>query len=733
MKSNKIKYFIFVFLLLFVFSVNAQQPINDLCINAITITNVNAWCSDSAEFTNVNATCDTSLSIPTCWISTSSERDVWFKFYAIASAVNVTVSGLGTNLGTVDYPHIALYSGTCSSLTEVGCGQSYYIHGFSNAYITALSIGQTYYIRISDSYNFPGSFKLCVNNFTPPVLPGKDCNTASYLCNKNPITKDTVNGSGVIQEGYGSCIDLFSYGPERNSAWYTWKAANSGTLTFTINPNFPEDDIDFVVYELLNNDCNNKTILRCEASGGYGCHGATGINLTSTDTVEGAGCGYGQDNFVKYIDMIAGRTYALLVNNWSMSHVGLNNGFTINFGGSGNFLGPIANFYVSTSSTCFENNSFTFVDNSTGALSYHWDFGQDASIDTASTAGPHTVSYSTPGLKVIVLSLTGQGGCDVIYFTQLYISEREVNLGNDTTICYNDSLILDAGQGFNTYLWDDGNTNQVYKILPDSFGSGTIPFSVTVTDGGCTIIDTINITINKPFVDLGPDTNICIYNSIELDVGKDAYNYLWSDGSDKHSIVVDSSDIKNGLATFYVLVYDEIGCMGSDTIVVNTIPRPDINLIQDFTVCSDDTFTIDAGSGFDEYLWSDLSKEQIITINNGGIPGSTMAYSVLVSKDGCENSDTVEISFIDCTPIEKGIIITPNPFIGKFSIYIKGHDALNFSITNVHGQFLYHGKLDNNISENYSKEFDLSGCAKGVYFLKFTNPEVSIIKKMVLQ
>ncbi|MBC8146534.1 MAG: hypothetical protein H8E98_00945, partial [Bacteroidetes bacterium] len=219
MNTQNLKYYLTLVFIVFAI-IGKSQPVNDSCINAIVITNLNAWCSDSAEYTNIAATTDT-LGSSSCWVGNASGRDVWFKFTAIASGVNITISGSGTNLGTVDYPQIGLYTGGCSTLTEIGCGQASYVHGFANSYVTGLNIGQTYYIRIGDTYNFPGTFQLCVNNFTPPVTPGNDCLTASYLCNKNTITKDTVNGSGAVQEGFGTCIDLSSLNPERNSAWYT--------------------------------------------------------------------------------------------------------------------------------------------------------------------------------------------------------------------------------------------------------------------------------------------------------------------------------------------------------------------------------------------------------------------------------------------------------------------------------------------------------------------------------
>lgn len=61
-----------------------------------------------------------------------------------------------------------------------------------------------------------------------------------------------------------------------------------------------------------------------------------------------------------------------------------------------------------------------------------------------------------------------------------------VNLGADDSLCIGSSTLLDAGQGFGSYLWSDGSTGQTLLVS----AAGT--YSVTVTDAnGCSNADTI--------------------------------------------------------------------------------------------------------------------------------------------------------------------------------------------------------------------------------------------------
>jgi len=86
------------------------------------------------------------------------------------------------------------------------------------------------------------------------------------------------------------------------------------------------------------------------------------------------------------------------------------NPYTIQLMGSGLSAAPTANFSANITSIC-PNNSVVFSDLSTGATSWSWTFngGTPAS---ASTAGPHTVTYSTPGTYSVTLSVSNSDGTD---------------------------------------------------------------------------------------------------------------------------------------------------------------------------------------------------------------------------------------------------------------------------------------------------------------------------------
>jgi len=72
-----------------------------------------------------------------------------------------------------------------------------------------------------------------------------------------------------------------------------------------------------------------------------------------------------------------------------------------------------------------------------------------------------------------------------------------VNLGNDTTICVYDNILLNAGIGFSSYLWFNGANTQTLLIRGSIFGLGVVHASIVVTNvNGCKATDTRNITID---------------------------------------------------------------------------------------------------------------------------------------------------------------------------------------------------------------------------------------------
>lgn len=174
---------------------------------------------------------------------------------------------------------------------------------------------------------------LTVLFFSQMIFSQSDCVTAIAVCG-NSGQSYTPSGHGATQESpLGGCLST-----EHFSVWYKFTIATGGTLTFVINPNATgtSTDYDWAVYG-PNVQCGALGLpVRCSFSAGGG---PTGLNMTSLDTSEGAGTdnlGNPSDRFVKYMDVLPGETYYLIVDNFSSNTTG----FALNWGGTATLASP---------------------------------------------------------------------------------------------------------------------------------------------------------------------------------------------------------------------------------------------------------------------------------------------------------------------------------------------------------------------------------------------------------
>lgn len=597
------------------------------CNTATPLSDVSSWCSEPGAFSNVGSN-DSGFS-PGCFPNAQPNLDVWFSFVAEATDVNISVAGATgqSNGGTLVQPQFALYSGSCGALTEIGCFSDALGDNGGQLFASMLTIGQTYYIQVGARGGNSGTFQLCVNNFNAIPNPSSDCATGVILCDKSPFTVEQVTGVG----NNGNEIDDVSCGTitcplsESGSAWYKWTCDEPGSLTFSLNPLNPADDLDFVLYELPNgiDDCSGKFDLRCMASGEVvgadfevwePCTGATGLATGETDVGETCGCDTGDNNFIAPIDMEAGKSYALVVNNFSQS----GSGFTVEFGGTGTFLGPEAEFSTNApnDTVCLEA-SVLFTDESSfvgGISSWTWNFGEGASPETITGQGPHAIDYDTPGLKNIVLRVSTPDGCVITHIETIFVQCCE----GDFTVDADISNLLCPGDTNGSIALAPSNDNPPYTFIwgtgatASSIGSlAAGDYTVTITDDfTCDTVltytvmspDTFDIDtlLTMPTCNGGTDGGI----NLQVSGGTPPYTFSWENGP------FTNDNTYTGLAVgdYPVTIRDANGCEADLVIPVRELELQLTSLEESIvdpscTGFSDGAITIDIANGQPPYQY----------------------------------------------------------------------------------------------------------------------------------
>jgi len=246
-------------------------------------------------------------------------------------------------------------------------------------------------------------------------------------------------------------------------------------------------------------------------------------------------------------------------------------------------------------------------------------------------------------------------------------------IGNDTTLCNGDSVVLNVNNNSYICLWNTGANSQTLVV----YTSGN--YFVNITDNnGCKNSDTIIIDfLNNININIGNDTTICQGEQLVLNAGSSSLNYNWNTGQNTNTIIV-SQQGKYWVSANYN------NCFGSDTININVKNKTDINLGNDTIMCYGDLIILSPGLNFQSYLWSDNSSGNVLYVNNPGI------YSVKIFDGFCYSNDEI---FIDECSSE---IWFPNVFTPNndgmnelFEIKSNGIFNLNGYIYNRWGELIY--------------------------------------------
>jgi len=324
-------------------------------------------------------------------------------------------------------------------------------------------------------------------------------------------------------------------------------------------------------------------------------------------------------------------------------------------------------------------NGFPLSLTATSGYQYAWSTGSTNQTIQVNAAGSYSVQITNP--------LTGGSVRDTV---NVLVSSPQVSLGGDTAICGLSSIVLDPGitltpDGdslrifYNANLgvtglfgspkvymhsgiqfvpfgpvtnyignWgqDDGvgemtslgNNNWVITIHPANYygyAQGTAVTAISMVfrnaDGTLTGKDDndsdiyLNINQNPPYSAFSGVTGQVITGEFA--------SVVWNDNSTGTTLPVTVG------GSYWVKVTDLNGCFAYDTVQVtlNNIPFVDAGSNQ--TLCDGQSATLNAGSGFASYSWSNGSNSPSITVSDSG------EYTIVVTDNfGCSAQDVIYIT-----------------------------------------------------------------------------------------
>ncbi len=298
------------------------------------------------------------------------------------------------------------------------------------------------------------------------------------------------------------------------------------------------------------------------------------------------------------------------------------------------------------------------------------------------TSGSFTVNYwdinnviATGGATFTANNSIGTG--DV---TGWNFSSSTIDIGNDTSICEGDSVLLDAGVG-NSYLWSTGDTTQtIYASATDTYG-------VTVTSSCGYSNGEINITVLPVFG--------------ATDVITACESYTWIDG----------------------ITYTESNNTATDTLT--NINGCDSIVALDLTILQPSTGT-DVITACESYTWIDgityTESNNTATYSLTNAVGCDSIVSLNLTIDGsCIPTSVSEISNND-------IRVYPNPVHDRLVVELPSADFNKIEIVDITGQVVLSKHIEGEEATVENMNFET-----GTYILRIIGKNQSAITKLLIK
>lgn len=620
---------------------SSSIPTNDNPCSAIALQSVTSDCNYS-RFTTTGATASTGAPTPSSCTGgsglqqggfSSSSKDVWFTVVAPSNG-KITITpepGYGISDGVM-----VLYSGTCNSLTQVGCSDDHNYPGTANdakPYISksGLTPGATYYIRYFGYGTSSGNFGICVSSPTNDV-----CTNALYICDLNGYSASTsaaftvdrpcnmrgnnedvngvdqadgVNTGGIFGQGgsWGTGSPAFDVNINNNS----WIRFTAGAATATLNVavgdcwkgNYPQGGIQMQIFS-ANGCCNFTPVSNFEEN-------STAFTITANN-------------------LTIGNDYYLMVDGFA--------GDICNYTISANVGVQFPAIVASPSNLCFGES--TTLTGPPGATGYEWIPGGQSSQSISITPST-TITYTC-----VASGVCGYKQTLTQTITVNPLPTVSVNSGNNTSVCIGNSTSLTA-TGATNYVWSDGSTAPTLNTSPSS----DITYTVIGTDAnGCKDTTTANVVVNPlPTVNssgsvIGPS---CDGNTFYLAAsGGVLYSWVGPNSftsTQQNHALLNATTAMSG--TYTVTVTDANGCVNTGTASITVNQTPPAVVVSDVSTCTGDSIVLNA-SGFGTINWySDAALTNLVQANSSTYSppapsGAVTTYYVTATSNGCESTSS---------------------------------------------------------------------------------------------
>lgn len=574
----------------------------------------------------------------------SSTKDVWFSIVVPPNGNIYITPRPNMGAGWITDGVMALYVGSCSSLTQIACSDDHTAYpGSSNdmlPYIaaTGLTPGSTVYLRYWGYSASQGSFGICVQSPT-----NDNCSNSLYICDLNGYAASTsaaytpdrpsnmrgnaeqpvtyaytpgTNTGGIFGQGgpWGVGSPFFDVQINNNS-WVMFTAATA-TASFKVDiancwvGNYPSGGLQMQIFS-AQGPCNTFT--------------------PTSDFKEGS-----STFTINAVNLTAGNNYYLMIDGYA---------------------GDICNYTITALTGVSFPNITSPKDSICAGQSIVLTGPSSASSYTWLPGNINTQTISvTPGTTQTYTLIAG-GICGYKqYLTKtIYVKSNptvQINSGNTVTVCSGSTTTLIA-TGANSYTWSTGATTPSIVVSPNV----NTTYSVIGSTQGCTTTANKVVTVlPTPTINVSAtSTNVCSGNSATLSASGGS-SYTWQPGNNFGSSVVITPTAS---AIYSVIGSNAFQCSQTLTQQINVLNNPTVT-VNSATICQGQSANLVA-SGAVSYSWNTSQTTSSINVS----PLSTTQYTVEgTGSNGCKSLaiSTVQVRPLPNVSVNSGSICTGQNF-----------------------------------------------------------------------
>lgn len=522
----------------------------------------------------------------TAWgISNNGAPQVDFHTYVLAPVPSVpTISA------SASFP---LCNGAYVTLTANSPDASYYVwsNGQTGNSITVNAAGTYTVHAVGTCGSSAESNPVIVTVASAPAAPVIGSSNGTLLCNGSSTTLSATSSGGTINWSNGATGTSIStsspgtyYASESNGCG---TSGNSNVITISVSNTPPSPAVNSSNGTSL---CNGETTTLSTAPSAGGTiswsTGATGNSIIVSSP---------------------GNYYAYETNSCGTS--GISNVVAITTGSV-----PSAPSISSSNGTLLCNGSSTVL-TASGGGTISWNTGAVSSAIGVTSAGTYyAVATNNCG--------TSGASNSIVITASSTPSSPSVSSSGGPLLCNGAAATLTTSPSYGgTIYWNTGATGN--SISVSAAGNYYAYESNGCGNGGNSNVVAFATSSTPSAPTVTPSGNQQLCNGASVTLSSNGSNVLWSNGATGNTITVSTA------GSYYAIDRNSCGnSSASNTVSVTTIVCPTPSPGGSFLVCPGANKTLDAGSGYDTYQWSNGATTQTTSVGPG-------TYTVTVSKSGC--------------------------------------------------------------------------------------------------